>query len=315
MLRCVRGEEEQSLRFRGGHIVNAHTNIKEDRLGETLVRRGLLSQDGLVRATEIVLREKRRLGEVLADLGPLGHERARGRDRDPRPRDAGAPLQLDEGTYALADEPQETTRSDVTLKLSTGELILEAARAVKDPDVVRYALGDVDRVLNLSGDPLLRFQKLTLSPNDGFVLSRIDGTTTLRELLQLIPLPVEETQKSLFGLVSTGVVEYGEKRKREPGASAAAPPPAPRPDATRARASCGAAPPPPPPPPPAASAPPPPAPPAPAPAAAPASPARRHRSTRRAKSEGARSWMPGKASRRATTSRCSASPETWARSR
>jgi curved DNA-binding protein CbpA len=278
MLRCVRGEEEQSLRFRGGHIVNAHTNIKEDRLGETLVRRGLLSQDGLVRATEIVLREKRRLGEVLADLGLLDMNGLEDAIAIHVHEMLGRLFSWTEGTYALADEAQETTRSDVTLKLSTGELILEAARAVKDPDVVRYALGDVDRVLNLSGDPLLRFQKLTLSPNDGFVLSRIDGTTTLRELLQLIPLPVEETQKSLFGLVSTGVVEYGEKRKREPGASAAAPPPAPRPEPQPAPRP---APPPPlppaaavpPPPPPAVSAPPPPAPPAPAPAAAPASPA------------------------------------------
>ena len=215
MLRCVRGEEEQSLRFRGGHIVNAHTNIKEDRLGETLVRRGLLSQDGLVRATEIVLREKRRLGEVLADLGLLDMNGLEDAIAIHVHEMLARLFSWTEGTYALADEVQETTRSDVTLKLSTGELILEAARAVKDPDVVRYALGDVDRVLNLSGDPLLRFQKLTLSPNDGFVLSRIDGTTTVRELLQLIPLPVEETQKSLFGLVSTGVVEYGEKRKRE----------------------------------------------------------------------------------------------------
>ena len=254
MLRCVRGEEEQSLRFRGGHIVNAHTNIKEDRLGETLVRRGLLSQDGLVRATEIVLREKRRLGEVLADLGLLDMNGLEDAIAIHVHEMLARLFSWTEGTYALADVAQETTRSDVTLKLSTGELILEAARAVKDPDVVRYALGDVDRVLNLSGDPLLRFQKLTLSPNDGFVLSRIDGTTTVRELLQLIPLPAEETQKSLFGLVSTGVVEYGEKRKREPGASAAAHPP-------------------PPPPPPAAMAPPPPTPPPPAPAAAPASPA------------------------------------------
>jgi curved DNA-binding protein CbpA len=281
MLRCVRGDEEQSLRFRGGHIVNAHTNIKEDRLGEMLVRRGLLSEDGLKRATEIVIREKRRLGEVLADLGLLDTNGLEDAIAIHVHEMLARLFSWTEGTYALADEPQDTTRTDVTLKLSTGELILEAARAVKDPDVVRYALGDVDRVLNLSGDPLLRFQKLTLSSNDGFVLSRIDGTTTVRELLQLIPLPVEETQKSLFGLVSTGVVEYGEKRKREPGAAPAAAPVAPRPTPPEPAA---AAPPPaprkepepaprpaPPPPPPAASAPPPAAPPPPAPAEAPAS--------------------------------------------
>ena len=71
MLHLVRGDEEQSLRFRGGHIVNAHTNVVEDRLGEMLVRRGLLSPADLARATEVVMRDKRRLGEVLAELGLL----------------------------------------------------------------------------------------------------------------------------------------------------------------------------------------------------------------------------------------------------
>ena len=221
-LQLLRGDEEQSLRFRGGHIVNAHTNIVADRLGEMLVRRKLLSEADLARATEVVVREKRRLGEVLAELGLL----------DAGGLEDAIALHVHEmlarlfawpdGHYAFKDDAEETSTGEVTLKLSTGELILEAVRAVRDPDVVRYALGDIDRVLALSSDPLLRFQKLTLSPTDGFVLSRIDGVASAREILQVIPLPVEETQKSLFGLLSTGVIEYppGQRRKRDAAAPA-----------------------------------------------------------------------------------------------
>ena len=131
MLQLVRGEEEQSLRFRGGHIVNAHTNVKSDRLGEMLVRRGLLSEEGLERATEIVIRDKRRLGEVLDELGLL----------DKSGLEDAIALHVHEmlarlftwadGRYVFNEEQEETSRSDVTLKLSTGELILEAVRAVK----------------------------------------------------------------------------------------------------------------------------------------------------------------------------------------
>lgn len=222
MLHLVRGDEEQRLRFRGGHIVNAHTNVVLDRLGEMLVRRGLLTPADLARATEVVVRDKRRLGEVLAELGLL----------DANGLEDAIALHVHEtiarlftwpdGLYTFKDEAEEPSSGEVTLKLSTGELILEAVRAVKDPDVVRYALGDIDRVLALSSDPLLRFQKLTLSPADGFVLSRIDGVASAREILQMIPLPVEETQKSLFGLLSTGVIEYvqGQRRKRDAAAPA-----------------------------------------------------------------------------------------------
>jgi DnaJ domain len=121
---------------------------------------------------------------------------------------------------------------ELTLKLSTGELILEAVRAIQDPDVIRYALGDIGRTLTLSNDPLLRFQKLTLSPTDGFVLSRVDGTTSAREIIQMIPLPAEETRKSLFGLLCTGIIEVKEEAKpseRSAPARAAAPREAPPP--------------------------------------------------------------------------------------
>ena len=220
-LTLVRGEERQSLRFRRGHIVNAHTNVVEERLGEMLVRRGLLSEAGLARAAEVVVRDGRRLGEVLAELDLL----------DANGLEDAVALHVHEmlakvflwheGAYAFAEEPEVEAGQELTLKLSTGELILEAVQAVRDPDVVRYALGDMDRVLALSGDPLLRFQKLTLSPEDGFVLSRVDGVTSAHEIVQMIPLPPERTQRSLLGLLSTGVVEFESVRPSRKTAPAA----------------------------------------------------------------------------------------------
>ena len=220
-LTLVRGDERQSLRFRRGHIVNAHTNVLEERLGEMLVRRGLLSEADLARATEIVVRDGRRLGEVLAELALI----------DANGIEDAVALHVHEmlakvflwhgGSFAFEEEPEAEADQELTLKLSTGELILEAVQAVRDPDVVRYALGDMGRVLVLSNDPLLRFQKLTLSPEDGFVLSRVDGVTSAHEIVQMIPLPPERTQRSLLGLLSTGVVEFESVRPSRKTAPAA----------------------------------------------------------------------------------------------
>ena len=233
-LHLTRNDDRQSLRFRRGHIVNARTNVVSERMGEVMVRHGLLSETDLARATEIVIRDKRRLGEVLTELGVIDASRL----------EDGVALHVHEmlakvfawtdGSYSFEQE-EETPGGDLTLKLSTGELILEAVQAVRDPEAVRGALGDLDRVPAPSNDPLLRFQKLTLSPTDGFVLSRVDGRTSAREIVQMIPLPAEEVEKSLFGLLSTGVVEYTVTTKArggpEPGRLAAG--------ATAGRDLCG----------------------------------------------------------------------------
>jgi hypothetical protein len=73
---------------------------------------------------------------------------------------------------------------------------------------VRKALGDMSRVLALSSDPLLRSQGMALTPTDGFVLSRVDGTLSAGQVVSLIPLPAEDTERSLFGLLCTGAVSY-----------------------------------------------------------------------------------------------------------
>jgi tetratricopeptide (TPR) repeat protein len=232
-LHLGRGNERQSLRFRRGHIVNAHTNVLEERLGEMLVRRGLLSEADLARATATVVRDKRRLGEVLGEMRLI----------DASGLEDAVALHVHEmlarvfawpdGTYTFEEEPEGGPGEELTLKLSTGELILEAVQAIRDPDVVRYALGDMDRVLVLSGDPLLRFQTLTLSPADGFVLSRIDGVASAREVVQMIPLPPEQAQRSLLGLLSTGIVEYAGVRRPSDARAPAPPPVAPPPVAPR----------------------------------------------------------------------------------
>jgi len=200
--------ERRSVYFAKGNLVHADTNVREERLGETLVRQGLLTEADLRRATGFVLRDKKRLGAVLVELGILDQDRL---------EDALAVhvreillkvMSWSEGVYEFEEKEEAGLEPGLALRLSTGEVILEAVRRIDDSDVIRYALGNIDRVLGLSSDPLLRFQKITLSPADGYVLSRIDGTLSTREVVQLIPMVPEDTMKSLFGLLCTGVIEY-----------------------------------------------------------------------------------------------------------
>jgi len=220
--------ERRSVRVRRGNLIHADTNVKEDRMGETLVRQGLIGAAELKRATGFVLRDGKRLGVVLLELGILDKDRLEDGLAIHLRENLMKVFSWNDGLYAFEEEPEGDEPADVTLKLSTGEMILEAVRRVQDPDVIRYALGDINRILSHSNDPLLRFQKITLSPVDGYLLSRIDGTLSAREVFLLIPLPPEETQRSLFGLLCTGVVEYlGLPSKKAAPAGAASGRPAP----------------------------------------------------------------------------------------
>ncbi len=202
-------DERRSVRFRGGNIVSADSSVSEEWMGEMLVRQGRLSRDNLKRAVGFMLRDKRRLGVVLVELGFLDEDGLEEAIGNHVKAVLGKVFSWSEGRYHFEEEPEDRTREgDVTLRLSTGELILEAARSVSDPDVVRFNLGDLDQTLALSNDPLLRFQRISLSPADGYVLSRVNGKLSARELGSLVPLSEEQLNRSLFGLLSAGVVDF-----------------------------------------------------------------------------------------------------------
>jgi len=236
ILKFTRGQDVRSVRFRQGHILSAESSVPQEHLGEVLVRNELLTAADLERAGARKRATGKRLGETLQEMGLIEREHL---------EDALA-LHVREvllnvfswntGEYSLEEAPEAAFHGEPTLKLSTGEMILETVRLLQNPDVVRAALGNPDRVLDLSTDPLLRFQKVTLSPTDGYVLSRVDGVMKARQIVEMIPLPQEEVEKSLYGLLCTGIIEFAPivpKAAPDPRRASGAPPnaatPSPRP--------------------------------------------------------------------------------------
>jgi serine/threonine protein kinase len=207
-LHFTHGQERRSLRLVSGQIIHGSSDVAGEHLGDVIVRYGLLSQADLDRAITVVLRDRKRLGAVLSELGLLDRERL----------EEAVGLHVRELLFNVLDRPggshvfeeaaEGLVEADLTSRLSTAEVIFEATRRVQDPELVSQALGDMNRVLVLSSSPLMQSQKLTLTPTDGFILSRIDGTLSAREVVSLIPLPPADTERSLFGLLCTGTVDY-----------------------------------------------------------------------------------------------------------
>jgi hypothetical protein len=202
---CGRGR--RSLRIVKGQITHATSDIDGERLGEVLVRYGVISQADLERA----LGSEMRLGPVLSGTGLLDREKLEGALGLHVREILFAMLEGEDGSCAFEELTESPSEGDVVSTLSTGQVILEATRRVQDPEMVRRVLGDQGRVLVLSSDPLLRFQRIALTPTDGYVLSRVDGTLSAREVISLSPVTPEDTERSLFGLLCTGIVDYAKK--------------------------------------------------------------------------------------------------------
>jgi tetratricopeptide (TPR) repeat protein len=225
-LHFTHGRERRSLTLYEGRLLHATSDVAGEHLGDVLVRYGLLGQADLHRALAVVLRERRRLGAVLTDL----HLIERGRLVEAVGLHVREILftmmERTDGTHSVSFEETSEAHIDPDLgsEQSTGDVVLEAVRRIHDNELVRRALGNLDRTVAVSPDKHRRAQTLTLTPTDGFVLSRIDGVFTAEQVVSLVPLPRVDVERSLFGLLCAGIIDYAAEAPRP---RPAAPPDAP----------------------------------------------------------------------------------------
>jgi tetratricopeptide (TPR) repeat protein len=213
MLRFERDLAHCSIRLAKGHIVYGAASEPALHMGNVVVAHGLLSQENRDRASDVAQLQSLRLGEALQALGIV--------DLELLEEFLGLHVlailthlfSWQSGSYEFKEEdPDSSSAHDFPLKMTTGELMLEAVRAISDRNQVLFGLGDLDRVVVASTNPLLRFQRVSLNPTDAFVLSRVDGTLTAREVVSITPLAPEAVEQSLLALLCTGMLEFASRK-------------------------------------------------------------------------------------------------------
>ena len=133
-------------------------------------------------------------------------------------------VNLEEET--LEDSPeggQEPRDAKRRVADSVADTLMKEARRTKKIEPHLKALHRDDRKLRVVHSPLLSFQNVELSPEEAFILSRIDGTITPSDVFKMSAMSEEETARTLLGLLRTGVVELESAEKGREAAKMAQP--------------------------------------------------------------------------------------------
>lgn len=116
-------------------------------------------------------------------------------------------LALDPASYEMKEEDVSHLRS-VPFPTSTPNLILEAARRLPRDEAVLTPLREATSPLSPNAAPPIRLEKLHLSPQEGYVLGLVNGSSACAEIAQVSPLGEAETVRLLFGLLLLDVLHH-----------------------------------------------------------------------------------------------------------
>lgn len=206
-LTLVRGDETRHLFFEKGELRTATSSREGQKIGAFLKRRGWITDEDLSWALETVAKQGRaRLGKILVEKGLVSRSVLDSEMRRLVEEIVFSTFEWDGGEYKFLASTG-VLDPDVALTLSTAAVIVEGIRRLPETDLFRERLGDGRGVPVLASDPMSRYQYLPLTPQEAYLLSRIDGVLDVDSLLKIGGGSRGTTAKTLYALVSCGIVE------------------------------------------------------------------------------------------------------------
>ena len=203
-LQIVQGRVEKQLFFSFGQLVFATSNDRHDSLGEMMLRSGALTQREFEEASALV-ETGQRFGSAIAEMGIYSVEEI----------STWIQRQLTQITASVLDYPacrfyffntlEKELVPEIGIAVPIGKLLLEAVRKADDLPLHHLA-EDADLWIDLSSDPLFRYQAVRLDENERQLLSTIAKAAPAKQILSKCGLDRARAARALYALMVLGIV-------------------------------------------------------------------------------------------------------------
>ncbi|HKK93544.1 MAG TPA: DUF4388 domain-containing protein [Longimicrobiales bacterium] len=200
--------------FEGGRVIYASVLDRPHRIGELLVRNGVIDREQLSAAMEAQAHEEDvRLGQLLLRMGSIDTEQLNQYVR----------LQIEEAVYHLFTWNQGSFHFDsgrwpeddggTLVSIPVENLLMEGARRVDEWTQIETKIPTLDVIFAQVKDPEVA-DDIEVTRHQRRVLPLIDGERTVREIIEESGLVQFDVGKALFPLAQAGFIS--EVGRREP---------------------------------------------------------------------------------------------------
>jgi tetratricopeptide (TPR) repeat protein len=215
-LKVTDGSNFGNVYFQDGKISFANLLNRQDRLGDRLFSRGLITEQNLQDALSLQQQEggARRLGSILMDMGLIKQSDI----------EADVSGQIEDTIFYLLRwpdgefffEPDSLPEGETILvSLDAMNLLLEEARRVDEWRTLEKKLPSPQTVLERVMMDLEKQEDLNLNSEEKQILSLIDGYHSLAEIIETSALGEFSTAKIIYGLLLAGLAKRGSEKSKQ----------------------------------------------------------------------------------------------------
>jgi tetratricopeptide (TPR) repeat protein len=208
--------DEAIVHFTRGAIVFAVRRRSTRRLGQLLIRAGKLTQREVDRALELQrLDPSRRLAEILLEMGSITEEELEQQLRFQMEETIYEVMPWSDG-YFKFEERKELADQRLLARIRVESLLMEGARRIDEWARLEAKVSGPDAVPCLAPTADTEATPLDLRSHEWEVLAHIDGERDIRQIAADLGRSAFDVAKTVYGLVSMGVLEVVESEARIP---------------------------------------------------------------------------------------------------
>jgi tetratricopeptide (TPR) repeat protein len=215
-VRSDRLNDEAIIHFSKGEIVFAVRRRSTRRLGQLLIRAGKLTQRELDSALDMQRTDPtRRLAEILLEMGSISDEELERHLRFQMEETVFELMGWDEG-YFKFEERSEISQQRLLARVRVEGLLMEGTRRIDEWTRLESKVPSPESVPVLAPATEREATPIELRTEEWEVLAEIDGERDIRQLAADLGRSAFDVAKTVYGLVTTGVVLVQERHSRIP---------------------------------------------------------------------------------------------------
>ena len=194
--------------FTDGFAVCAHPLYQKDKIGNILVRNGIVNSEhidaALYKQRKLKKKDRQlRIGTILVDMGYLTEEDLVFFIENEIKNTIYKVLSENRGKYEFTND-YDLSEQDIVGSLNVENTILEGMRQIDEWGEITRTLGDFDSVYVISVDPEYDFGKFTI--NEWKVITLIDGKRSINEINLVAKLDRLDVCKTLSELLKEDII-------------------------------------------------------------------------------------------------------------
>jgi tetratricopeptide (TPR) repeat protein len=209
------GSAIKSIYFDHGFIVFAASNLKRDRLGESMIEAGRISRHEFALASMLMKGSKRKFGEALVQAGVMSEEELGREVAMQVNRIVLSLFKTKEGVYQF-DERGTAIPVELMVSLSIYRILLEGIRQMTDGKLILAGLPPLSTTVRVSERPPFTVEPRKLKPLEQAILKSARGGAPLASLVQEVGTDRGLALRACYGLYAAGLLEAAAEGKKRP---------------------------------------------------------------------------------------------------